>query len=256
MSLTEFEAEEDESTEIKITIAHLKRIVELSSNFQKYIASMHRYKSDAYVARRNQLRNDYYRETPVRKVAEKPDRSRDVGVDDDEKVSRGKTTKGRNGKNTLVDEDQEDTDRRSKARINGTRTALREISEEEIELPRSRGQQPKQKGRWKSTPGEDESEEEARRLRRARRRIVQSEEEEEESEAVEIQIKKPGRTPRSVYQDDDEQEEEVLRSNKPSRVPARSKTLYDVRVQSRSPARALKRPARKTKKVVSESEEE
>lgn len=280
MSLAEFEAEDKGKDIVKIKSTHLRRIVTLSASFQRYIMSMHRNKSDSYVAKQKKLRNDYYEDDPFRGSGKNTiGKSKDLIPEVDEEAPRTKT-RARDPRGT---EDEELEDRKLRHRNGKVKQNSRAIFEDDEDVRRPRSKQPIQSSRH-IAPIENDTEEEAPKLKKSIRRGQRLEEEESEDTGVPIR-RKPARKPaREASVVRDEEEEEPPKSTRLARKPAKAVPVHEeeeeeeellprttrptkrstmtfedderyISRESRSPTKIKKGIARKVTKV-NESEEE
>lgn len=215
MSLAEYEAKAPEKDTVIIKSKHLKRIVALSASFKSYIMSMHNNKSDAYIAKKKNLRNDMFEGPPLSRNAPiQVEKRKYLVVNDDAETPSGKVT-GRYSRKTDYDYEEEEQPR-SKGRTHLVERIRGASAGEGNSSLRASSQQPKRKGQSVRLMDEDESEEEHRRPKRSAGRVSRLEEE-EESEVVEAKkprkaAKKPARTAYRVV----EEEEELPKRTKPS----------------------------------------
>ena len=158
MSLAEFEAEEKGKDVVTIKSSHLEQIVELSTSFQRYIASMHHNKSDSYVAKQKRLRNDFYHDTPSTKSEKNTfAKSKYLIPEEDEEMPKTRTRE-KNARNAAREQDYDEYER-PKARKASAKKSDRALSEDDEDLPRSRSKLLNGRSRQPATI-EEESEEE------------------------------------------------------------------------------------------------
>ena len=282
MSLAEFEAEDEGKDTVRIESKHLKRIVALSASFQRYINSMPGNRSDSYVAKQKNLRNDSYKETPSpNSEINTVKRSKYLSPIANEEASRAKT-KERSFEDA---EEVELEDQRLRSRDGKLRQQKITNTTPDDDLRRSRSKQPVQRTRHIAAIEED-SETELSKLKQGSRRAQRYEEEEVPEEAdVPNRNMKASRPTRRLSHDSDAEDEDLSRQTGSSsqkttkRMPVymeredeedmprmtrptkRATMTYEddgryARRESRSPAKVTKGVAKKTMREVSESDEE
>ncbi|KAL8775355.1 MAG: hypothetical protein Q9209_000363 [Squamulea sp. 1 TL-2023] len=224
MSLAEYESEEKGQDSVRIKRTHLERVVKLSGSFQEYIASMHRGRTDSYVAKKKQLRNDFYHEEHTQRPEKNTiGKLKNLRPQDDEETPMVNGARsGRKFRDEEEDEEEEPKLRTRKCNAQRTRTG---IPEDEDELPRSRSKQSTQRSRLRAPREEEESEEDLPKPRskqpkqRSRHAVPM---EEEESEEVTPATKPKRTTKRATNLEEEEESEEVAPTTKPKRTTKRA----------------------------------
>lgn len=245
ISLADYEAEEEGKDIVTIKRTHLERIVAMSANFQEYIGSLRHNKSDSFVAKKRQLRNDFYKETPIN--GRKPSHR----TEKDNLVTRRTQMKGRDGRRYPNEDDGDTQERTPNTRKTSTKMSSRAGSTDRDSVLRSRSQQSKEKPWRMMTMLDEESEEAAPKTRRGTRRLLGSEEDGSEQE-----VHKPKNTkqPVSRLEEEDSQEALAPKTKKPA-----GKSAQLIRDEAVVEERSLK-PSRlsrmSTRAVISREEEE
>ncbi len=237
ISLADYEAEDEGKDIVTIKRTHLERIVAMSANFQEYIGSLRHNKSDSFIAKKKQLRNDFYKETPIN--------GRKLGYhaeEDNVVVSRTKM-KGRDERRYPDEDDEDIQERTSNTRKANTKMSSRADSTDRDSVLLSRSQQSKQKP-WRSiTMLDEESEEAAPKTRRGTKRLpglegdgseqemprpknrsqpVSRLEGEDSQEALAPKTKKPAGKSAQLVRDDTAAEEAFLKPSRLSRTSTRA----------------------------------
>ena len=221
LSLAEFEAEKEGHDTITIKRAHLKQVVELSTDFKRYIASMHGNKTDAQIAKREGLRNDSFGDPP-RKQQKK-------------KMSQG-----------YIDRDKEDDPPASKVRANASKKRVEDDYEKEErgKLVHKRNTKKGSKPFDKEEEEEEEEEEE------------KEEEEEEEEEEKKENTPQPKRRTKAPAYSEEEEDERSNGNTRTKALPRKGKDYERHRSNSRRPKQLERRDSRMTSRASCDEEED
>lgn len=238
ISLADYEADEKGKEVVTIKRTHLERIVAISASFQKYIASMYNNKPDAFIAKKNKLRNDYYKETPI------SGRKQDHVTEEEEEIFTSTTrAPGRDSRKSGEDDEEDIQQRNPNGHKANVKRSSRAASTDRAIVLRSRSGQPKQLPSRMMTTADEDSERAAPKARRRTKQFSRSEEEESDEEALKTKnrskqaprseeegdsegyvlskTKKTAKGPAKLFRDETPEEEESL---KPSRLSRTSTT--------------------------------
>lgn len=197
MSLAEYEAKAPDKDIVIIKSKHLKRIVGLSASFKSYIMSTRNNKSDAQVAKKKNLRNDFFEAPSLSGSAPLQVQKRKyLVIDDDARIPSGKV---RERYSRATDYDYEEEEQ--------LRSKGRKSLDESMGGVGAERHQSRPKGRNVQSMDEDESEEEHRSPKRSVGRVSRLEED-EESDVIGAEkrgkARKPARTGYRVLQEEKE----------------------------------------------------